>query len=312
MSQQTVLVTTSSFGTENCPPLDRLRDSGLKIRLNPFGRRLSAAEIIGLGDPTIVGVIAGVEEWSAATFDAFPSLRALSRCGTGMDSVDLDAAAARNIGISNTPDAPTQAVAELTLALMLGLLRQVPALDSAVKNGEWPRLSGALLSGKVVGLVGYGRIGRAVARLVQAFGASVIVTDPRPVAGDDTVRAVTLLELAASADIVSLHADAGAGKPVIDVEFLSRMRKSAYLVNTARGALVDEAALLEALQQKSIRGAALDVFCDEPYRGPLAELDSVVLTPHVASSAAETRGRMECEAAENLANALTAVQIVAP
>ena len=299
-----ILVTTSSFGMESNPAIARMRANGLEVESNPFGRRLTADELVQLGDERVVGVIAGVEPWSRGALDAFPGLRVISRCGTGMENVDSKEADRRDIRVVNTPDAPAAAVAELTLALILGLLRSVPTLDRAVRAGEWPRFGGELLEGKTVGILGVGRIGRRVSKLVQGFGAQVVAFDPAPAAVPEGVSLLSLEELVAASQIVTLHCPPLGNAPLVDSEFLSRLRPGSFLVNTARGSLIDEGALYRSLETGHLAGAALDVFLEEPYRGPLTSLENVIVTPHIASSAKETRARMENEAASNLLDVL--------
>ena len=303
-----ILITTSSFNL-NSPEIKVLRAAGYEITLNPYGRRLTEDEIKGLLTPEIVGMIAGVEPLTRDVLGSAgaSSLRVISRCGIGMDSVDQDAAAERGITVCNTPDAPTRAVAELALALILDLLRKVSFQDRTMRAGGWERPMGGLLGARTLGLVGFGRIGRKVADYAQAFGAEIIFYDP--LAPTEDSRSRSLADLLAQADIVSLHIPYNAeNHHLIGAEQLSQMKKGAYLVNTARGGLVDEAALLEALKGDALAGAALDVFEKEPYTGALKDLDNIVLSAHVGSYAAEARSEQEALAAVNLLNALSTEQ----
>jgi D-3-phosphoglycerate dehydrogenase len=307
----TVLITTSSFDLEAAPALRALADTGWKIITNPFGRRLSeneAATLFAEHDP--VGVIAGVEPITAAVLTSAPSLKAIARLGTGIDNVDRDAVEARGIALSRTPEAPAAAVAELTLALMLASLRHVAEADRGIRGGAWQAHRGRLLSGKRVALVGLGHVGRRVAELVRAFGAAPVAVDPL---ADDTasIPIVALHEALASADIVSLHLPLSADtRHLIDADALARMRPESILINTARGGLVDEAALNVALAEGRLAAAALDVFEAEPYQGPLATRETATLTAHMGSAAVETRSIMERDAAENLVADLTAARMV--
>lgn len=312
-----VLVSTSSFGAvqaapgegaaNGATPLERLEAAGYEVVRNPHGRTLAADEVLGLA-AGCVGIVAGTEPFTDGVMRALPELRAISRVGTGMDSVDLDAARRLGIAVTNTPEAPSAAVAELAVAMMLDMLRRVSEQHAAVKRGEWPKAMGSLLAGKCVGLVGLGRVGKKVAVLVRCFGAEVLACDPCADEGWAVDHAVTLAPLErvlARADIVSLHApcpEENAG--LIGSEALARMKPGAYLVNTARGQLVDEDALVDALASGHLAGAALDVFRQEPYDGPLTALPNVLLTPHIGSYAREARARMEAEAVENLLEAL--------
>jgi len=236
-----------------------------------------------------------------------PDLKVISRCGTGMDSVDLDAARARGIEVRNTPDAPALAVAELTMGLILGALRNIARADRSLRAGQWEPLSGGLLNGRRVGLVGHGRIGRRVGALCRAFGAETMAHDPAPPPPGDDVARAGLDDLLAWADIITLHVPGGPSTAnMIDRAALAGMKPGAILVNTARGGLVDEEALAEALRDGRLRAAALDTFAEEPYAGPLTGLDNAVLTAHMGSRADESRRNMEREAADNLLDALRA------
>ncbi|HRK62769.1 MAG TPA: NAD(P)-dependent oxidoreductase, partial [Terricaulis sp.] len=222
----------------------------------------------------------------------------ISRVGVGVDMVDFAAARDRGIAVRSTPDAPAPAVAELTLGLILAMLRKVATLDRRLRAGEWAKAQGPLLAGKTVAVVGYGRIGRRVAELLRAFEAIPVPYDPVTAPGD-------LGALLEQADIVTLHLPYSVEtRHIIDAAMIARMKNGAYLVNASRGGLVDEDALCAALRDGKLAGAAFDVFEQEPYAGPLCGFDVVVLTPHVGSAAIEVRRRMETEAAANLVEAL--------
>lgn len=294
-----VLWTTSSFAAS--APLER---AGLAVKANPKKRKLTEDEALALfAELRPAGLVAGLEPLNRRVLEAARAhLKVVSRCGTGLDNVDLDAARELGIRVYNTPDAPAPAVAELTLALMLAALRGVAESDRAVRAGRWERRMGGLLGARTVGVVGYGRVGRRVASLCRAFGCAVLAYDPVPFE-DASVRRAGLAELLAGSDVVTLHA-AGAAR-LLDAAALAAMKPGAVLVNTARGGLVDEAALAAALRSGALSAAGLDVFEVEPYAGPLKDLPNVVLTAHLGSAAAECRGRMELEAAENLVRGLT-------
>lgn len=302
-----IVVSTSSFDVDGNPTLAALRAAGHAVVTNPHGRRLTEAEIAGLVNADTIAILAGLEPLNEQVFQRAPALRVVSRCGIGIDNVDLAAAASRGITVVNTPDAPVAAVAELAVGLMLACLRQVPQLDSRLRAGEWPRHEGALLGARTVGLIGCGRIGRRVGELCRAFGARVVASDPAPAALPEGIARLDLQTLLATADVVSLHAPAPpAAPPLIDAAALARMPRGAILINTARGGLVCLDALAAALDSGHIAAAGLDTFEPEPYHGALIGYRQVVLCPHIGSNARETRQRMEHEAAANLAAALDA------
>jgi D-3-phosphoglycerate dehydrogenase len=302
-----ILIAPSSFGQCGDEPLDLLRQQGYEPVMNPYGRRLTAEEVVELSKDC-VGVVAGVEPWTAEVMSQLPQLRCVSRCGVGMDKVDLEAAQEHGIVVRNTPDGPTRAVAELTLGLALALARRIPLADRNIRQGHWQKEIGNLLLDKLVGIVGVGRIGRAAAELFLGIGCRVCATDPVPDRdwlARHPVEMVSLEELLGQSDIVSLHlAMDSHGSPVIGPKELDLMKTDAFLLNLARGEAVDEASLYQALKQKRIAGAALDAFVAEPYHGPLAELDNVILTPHLGSYALEGKLRMEIQSVKNLLGVL--------
>lgn len=299
----TIAVSVSSFGVANSGPRDQLEAAGAQLVENPFGRTLSeeeAAELVRDAD----GLIAGTEPLTATVLGGAPRLRAISRVGIGTDNVDLQAAARLGIAVFNTPDAVTEAAAELTVGGILAVLRHLQWMDAELRAGRWSRKMGTLLSGKTVGIVGMGRVGKRVATLLEPFGVELLGYDIFPDREWASTHAVTLApldDLLERADVVTIHTsktpDIG---PVLGPTELSTLKEGAVLVNTARGGLVDEAALLEGLGSGRLGGAYLDVFAEEPYTGPLRELPNVVLTPHAGSYAHEARARMESEAVGQL------------
>jgi len=300
-----LVISTSSFDTGNNPAIQRLLQNGFQVITNPHKRKLTEDEIIALLSSGATGLIAGIEPLTERVFQAAPNLKVISRCGAGMDSVDLAAAKNRGIHVLNTPEAPAQAVAELTLGYILSLLRQINPVDRAVRNGEWPRTQGRLFAAQTVGVIGLGHIGRRVARLCQAFEATVVAHDPYASQIPDGVSMLPLEQLLASADIITLHTPYSADMHhLLDAKTFAAMKPETIVINAARGGLVDENALLAALQSGKVSAAALDVFEQEPYHGPLLECGNVILTSHVGSLARESRQRMEIEAAENLLQGL--------
>lgn len=298
-----VAITTSSFARYSHEPLRLLEEAGIEYVLNPHGRALSEEEAMGLLKDCD-GVAAGTEPLTRKVMDACPNLRVISRCGTGMDNVDMAYAAQKGVAVSNTPDGPTRAVAELTVGLMLALLRQVGVMDREVRAGVWKKRMGGLLFQKRVGIVGFGRIGQAVARLLVPFEVEVAYSDP--VAEVEGYPRMGLEELLGWADIVTLHCPKGDGGTLLDAGRLSCMRPGGFVLNIARGGLVDENALLGLLTAGHLAGAALDVFTKEPYDGPLKDMDSVILTPHIGSHAKESRILMETDTIKNLLAGLKA------
>ena len=301
--QMKIFISTTSFAKYDDLPVRLLRDAGLDIQLNPYGRKLAADECLSLY-ADIDGLIAGTEALTADVLRSARNLKVVSRCGAGTDSVDIGAAGELGIRIFTTPDAPTQAVAELTIGLILALLRGISRADRLIRTGVWEKNMGRLLSGKTLGILGLGRIGKAVAELTQPFNLRYLAWDIAPdrqFAGQHIIELVELDELLSKADIVSIHLPYTPElKGIIDERAIGMMGREALLVNAARGGLIDEVALHVALKDRRIAGAALDVFEQEPYTGPLRDLDNVILTSHIGSYAKEARVEMEVQAAENL------------
>ena len=303
-----ILITTSSFNTD-IPAIRSLESAGYEIMLNPYKRRLKEEEVKDLLTPDVIGMIAGVEPLTRDVLKSAENLSVISRCGIGMDSVDLSAAKEKNILVTNTPDAPTRAVAELTIGLILDCLRGVPAQDRAIRSNEWVRPMGGLLGARTLGLIGYGRIGKKVAHYAKAFGADIIAYDPMISTADDGTKIASFDDVISEADIISLHIPyTDENKHIIDANTLSKMKQGSILINASRGGLVDEDALYNALQNGPLSAAALDVYEEEPYTGKLRELDNIVLAAHVGSYAAEARAEQESLAAENLLAALISDQ----
>ncbi|MBN2088205.1 phosphoglycerate dehydrogenase [candidate division KSB1 bacterium] len=300
-----ILCTTSDFGIDQLP-------SGLILLKNPHSRKLTETETIDLMRQTQpVGMIAGTGPLTRNVFREAKQLKVISRCGVGIDAIDLEAAREHKVAIFTTPDAPVQAVAEMTLCLILGLLRKIHIIDSQLRQGQWKRPETHNLAGKTVGIVGCGRIGSRVAALLSAFECPVVGYDPH-LKAHTLCRLVSLDRLISESDIISLHAPlTPETRHLINQQAFQRMRSTAIIVNTARGALIHEPSLLDALQNGRIAGAAMDVFENEPYSGPLLNLpEKTLLSPHIASSAIEARQRMEQNAVENLIQGLRESRVV--
>ena len=302
-----VLASPSSIGQIASDPFDLLEANGYEVVKNPFGRKLTEEETINLAKDCI-GIVAGVESLNAKVIDALPNLKCISRVGVGMDSVNISHAESKGIKVLNTPNGPTRAVAELTLGLTLSLLRKIPNAHYDLKNKVWKKQTGNLLYEKKVGILGLGRIGRMTAEIFRALGNPVSGYDLFPNeewAKENSVEILDLKELLTTCDIITIHVPAKAdGSAVITKEELDLLKDDAFLVNVSRGGVIDENDLYEVLKSGKLSAVALDVFSQEPYSGPLCDVENVVLTPHIGSYAREGKLRMEVDAAQNLINAL--------
>ena len=304
-----ILISTSTFNLDNFSELAEIQKAGIEVKLNPFKTRLTEDQVTELLGTNTIGLIAGLETLNEKVLAAATALKVIARVGTGLDSVDLEAAAKLDITVLNTPDAPTSAVAELTLGHILSLLRNIASTDRQIRNNTWRGQMGSLLETKTVGIVGFGRIGQRVADLVSAFGAKVIVSDPYLQTQD--YENCALDELCQKVDILTLHIPyTESTHNLISAKRIESMKRGSFIINISRGGLVDEDALLQALQSGHIAGAALDCFEQEPYFGPLSKLENVQMTAHMGTYARETRDRMEQEASLLLVKVLRQKRII--
>ena len=303
-----IFVALSTFAQQCDAPLSLLKDSGYPFKINPLGKRLSRDELIELGGDC-EGVIAGLEPYDDYVLENMPKLRCISRCGVGIDNISLPIARKKGIQIRNTPEVVVQPVAELTVAMIFDLLKKLTVHTQLLKSKKWEKRTGGLLQGRKAGILGLGKIGKKVAETLKVLEADVYGTDlaaDRSWAQSFGVKVVPLEELLRICDILSIHLSSVDHHPFqLAQKQIAMMKKGAMVVNVARGIFVDEKALYDALKEGRLAGAALDVFSEEPYAGPLCELDNVVLTPHVATLTEESRGQMEFEATKNLIDFLS-------
>jgi phosphoglycerate dehydrogenase-like enzyme len=302
-----VVVTWIDFDPEDPATGGLLREAGLSVDLQPKDGARSPSELIEVVKGAIAAIVS-TDPFDASVFAAAPELRTISRVGVGTDSIDLEAATEARVAVTVTPGANEQTTADHTLALMLAAIRRITEHDASVRRGRWDRageLTAWELNGKTVGLVGYGRIGKAVGQRLRGFNVRLLATDPALEALDGP-ELVPLDELLGRADIVSLHAPlTEETRGMLDGKRLALMPEQAILVNTARGPLVDEAALIEALEKRSIRAAALDVFADEPPADSrLLRLDNVVASPHIGGLSDRSIAEMTRRATQNVLDVL--------
>ena len=304
-----VLVTARSFRKMQGDHWRVLQEAGCEVITPEQDQPLKEAEMIPLVGE-VEAALVGNDAVTERVIAAAPRLRVVSKHGVGVDNVDVPAATRAGVVVTNTPGANQVAVAELAVALIMALTRKLAYHDTVVKSGGWSRIIGTELEGKTVGLVGLGRIGKEVVLRLKGFRVKFLAHDvyqDTAFAAENGVRFVGLDELLAESDIVSLHAVLTAGtQSLIGEKELARMKPSAYLVNTARGGLVDEQALCRALAENRLAGAGLDVFADEPPKNsPLLQLgDKVLLAPHLGAQTTETVLRMGRMAAENVVQVL--------
>lgn len=295
-----ILLGPSTFATVNSAPKDKLLRAGFEVVSNPFGRRLSKAELMELL-PGVIGLIAGLEPLDREVLEK-SDLKIISRCGSGLSNVDLEAAKELGIKVCSTPDAPVTAVAEVGIGALICLMRLLPQMNNAMHEHRWEKQISLQLEGKHVAIIGFGRIGQRVGELLRAFRACVVAVDPAYHGVVHDIPLVSFEEALKKADIITLHCSGN--KTILGQREFQLMKKGVYLLNAARGELIDEEALIDALERKVLAGVWLDTFCQEPYSGRLCEYEQVILTPHIGSYTFECRCAMEMEAVDNLLTTL--------
>lgn len=291
---------------QNCQAgLRLLEENGCTVHANLHGRPFTRAELLQ-AIPEMDAVIAAFEPWDEEAFQAAPRLKVVTRSGTGLDSVDTDAARRHGVMVCNCPGANAASVAEHTVALLLALARDIPRLDAAVHAGQWPRTTFSELGSKTFGIVGFGAIGQRVARLLCGFGMRLLAHNrsPRPDAAAALgVHMCSLEDLFRESDFISLHLPAGPDtRQLINAASIARMKPGVRIINTARAALLDDAAVCDALKVGRIAGLASDVFSAEPIEtdNPLIQAPHVIGTPHVASASLESQQRLGQMAAQSV------------
>lgn len=303
-----VLIATRSFGSTSQKPWQVLAEAGCETVRADMSQKMTEERLIELLGG-VDGAIVGVVPMTAHVLGHAPTLKVVCAHGVGVDHIDLEVAAQLGVIVANCPGANSQAVADLTIGLMVSIARQIPLVDRDARDGQWGRYHGIELWKKTLGLIGLGRIGRAVARRASGFDMQVLAYDPyvdEQEALAVGVRMTFLDELIASADFLSLHtALTEETRHLIGKRELELMKPSAFLINTARGGLVDEEALYTALVKGKLAGAALDVFASEPPVGsPLLGLKNVVVTPHIGAHTKGAIERVGVLAAQNVVQAL--------
>lgn len=304
MKMAKALITTVPFCDKNRLPLEMLENAGIEFLINPYNKKLTEDQLAEMVTDFDV-IIAGTEPITEKVMDSASNLKLISRVGVGLDAVDLMAAKARGIRVAYTPEAPAPAVAELTLCLMLSLLRSVHLSNLQMHMGKWERIFGRRLAEITVGIIGVGRIGTRVLRRTKAFGTPrILVNDTMPdseLGREFKLEWVTKEQIYQEADIISLHLPlTPLTKNLIRREQLLSMKPDAMIINTARGGIVNERDLYEVMMGGHLSGAAIDVYDQEPYAGPLADIERCLLTSHMGSMSIDCRTRMEIEATEEV------------
>jgi D-3-phosphoglycerate dehydrogenase len=301
MKDWKIVVGTNPFGKEGRKML-----KGLEVVYSPFERSVSSSKMIEvLAQENPDAIIAGIEIYNKEILDSCKDLKLIARVGIGVDSVDLEECQRRGIAVTNTPNAPSNAAAELTLGQMLNSLRKIQWTDRELRAGVWDRYVGRDLSQCSVGIIGYGRIGKLVSEKLEGFHPKVYLNDINLEQFSGTIRGEisSLDKILRNCDIVTLHIPLNEyNRNFISQKELALMKKDAILLNLSRGGIVNEEALYNWLNQNKSASAAVDSFVEEPYKGKLTELDNCFLTPHLGSCTVKSRYDMETGATKEILN----------
>ncbi len=303
-----VLVTSTSFGKVVKEPVEILNSQGYEIIWNKLGRPLKEKEVMERVKE-IDAYIAGLDDITAKAIEAADKLKVISKYGAGVDNIDIEVATKKKIVVTNTPGVNTEAVADLTSGLILAVARKIPQADASTKKGEWKKFFGTAVYGKTLGIVGMGRIGKAVTRRAKGFGMKIIYWDCRReinIEKEAQVEYVNFKTLLQKSDFVSLHLPlTKETRGLIGKEELKLMKPTAFLINTARGPIVNENALCECLRSKVIAGAAVDTYSNQPPKdSPLLSLNNIVTTPHMGSYTYESIMNMGMTSVKNVIDVL--------
>lgn len=308
-----ILITPKSYKSYKEEAHALLRENSYEIIENDLGRTMTEEEIIQHAKEDVVGIIIGVDPLPAYVLEQCKDLRAISKYGVGMDNIDLKRAEELGIKVNNAVGTNNVSVAEHAIALMFSLSRDIPSISKGVKSGGWDRVIGSEITGKTLGLIGGGQIGKEVAKRAVGLGMHVKIYDP--FFNDETFLQTYAIQLCLDldhlykeSDIISLHVPATPETSgMIDRRALEKMKSTALLINTSRGELVDEEALYEALVNKKIAGAAQDVFSSEPPQPgeKLLDLDCFLLTPHIGAFTNEAVQKMVNVSTQNLIDMLS-------
>ncbi len=296
-----LFVSTHPFSSTSKIPMQLIKENAIELSVNEHGRKITTSELAeDLKDAEVL--VAGTEKITEEVLKKAPNLKLISRVGIGLDGIDFDLCKKYGIRVAYTPDAPTMAVAELCVGMILDLARQVTLTDKNIKNGIWHRHMGMLLYGKTVGIFGMGRIGKSLIHLLQAFNVKFLVHDIEPDLAFGrlhNVKFVSKEELLKGSDVVSVNLPLKEDtKNYISLKDLKQMSSHAFIINTARGGIINEDDLYIALKENIMSAAAVDVFEVEPYVGKLIELDNCLLTCHMGASTIDSRTDMEVQAIE--------------
>ncbi len=299
-----VFVSTIPFSESSPFPIQILKEAGAEVFINDLGRKISSRELAEkITD--IDCLIAGTEKIDKTLLDQAKKLKLISRVGVGLDGIDLEETKRRGIKVTYTPNAPVKAVSELTIGFILQLARNIKLSDIDIKNNIWKKRFGFLISEMTIGIIGTGAVGASVIKILSNLGSPKILANS--LEKDDSLSFIENFEwtdnerIFKESDLISFHLPLTKETTnLVTKKELKLMKKNCMLINTSRGGIINESDLYWALENNIIYQAALDVFCEEPYKGPLKNLDNCILTPHIGSLSFLTRSLMEVDAAKEV------------
>ncbi len=297
-----IFISTTSFAQFSNEPIELLKSNNFDITINELERKLNRSDCLELYGE-FDGIIAGTEGFDQLVLDKSNRLKVISRVGVGIDNIDINYAKKKGIKVLRTKTSPSLAVAELVVGLIINLNRKISLHHSDMKKNIWNKRMGSLLTGKTLGIIGLGNIGKTLVKITKGFSLKYLAYDKvidSEFAKRNNVDYSSLNYLLAKSDIISVHLNlTNETKNLISDKELNQLKSNAILINTSRSEILDETYLLNKLSNSNI-AVGLDVFSTEPYNGPLINYDNVITTPHIASYAQEIRIKMEIEAAQNL------------
>jgi len=292
-----ILIGPSSFAEFSKEPLSILKKNNFNVIQNPYKRKITNAELIQLLKQDVIGIIAGLELLNSETLKD-SNVKIISRVGSGTDNLELDFLNKNNIKVYSTPDGPTESVAELTISMMINLIRSSFKVNLNMHNEIWKRSIGYELKNKNIIIIGYGRIGKLVYKILNSFCDNLYVVDP--FVTDPNIKSITFEESLVLGDIFSLHTNSK--KVFFDMKAIKIIKKGSYILNSSRSSSIDEEAIIFGINNKIIDSVWLDVFDSEPYKGNLYKINNLIMTPHTSSYTVDCRVNMELDAVNNLIN----------
>jgi D-3-phosphoglycerate dehydrogenase len=290
-----LFIATSSFSELSADYLKKFDKKNIKVRLNPLKKKLSSSQLINFANKSKY-IIAGTELYSKLTIEKLVYLKHLFRLGSGIDNIDLNYIKKKKIKFSKSKITPEIAVAELIVGYTLSIYRNLIDHDKDLKRKIWKKKMGSVLNGKTVGIIGYGKVGKYLHKIIKNFGVKILINEKNKIRQKNT----NLNTLLKKSDIISINVNLRSKKKLLNKAKLKNCKKGCLIINTSRPEVIDYKELYNMLKNKRIRAAGLDVFDQEPYYGKLINLDNVVLTPHIGSYSKEIRSKMEKEALDRI------------